>query len=295
MFVCSKGLTVWVYAVWSTEDAGSTGSCAGSLTHAAIVYGNSAWPFDRHALISCILLEGTQRSGFYISADLRCLPNLATHSCPCADAVGDLDGLDGIEYPLGGTCVLFGVVLMVLLEHTAHILHAPQHGSGSSPLCSSGSGRDAPVQNTDGSAPCAPGAVAVPATSARAAAVSYQPQLNQQCDLEPVGGPKYSSSSSPAKAQQEVPADLEADVGHSHVCVSRGPASNWLSAANAAELVGGLRLRVVAYMFELGCIVHSVIIGVSLGINKTDRAQVRALLIALSFHQWLEVRVRGGG
>ena len=41
---------------------------------------------------------------------------------------------------------------------------------------------------------------------------------------------------------------------------------------------------------------HSFIIGISLGVNTTDLVEVRALLIALSFHQFLEVRRgRGGG
>ena len=40
---------------------------------------------------------------------------------------------------------------------------------------------------------------------------------------------------------------------------------------------------------------HSLIIGVAVGVITEDVAQVRALLIALSFHQWLEVRRSGVG
>lgn len=36
------------------------------------------------------------------------------------------------------------------------------------------------------------------------------------------------------------------------------------------------------------CIFHSFIIGLALGVNQTDGGEVRALLIALAFHQWLE-------
>ncbi len=39
----------------------------------------------------------------------------------------------------------------------------------------------------------------------------------------------------------------------------------------------------------------SFIIGLSLGVNTTDKTGVLALLIALAFHQWLEVRGRGRG
>lgn len=41
-------------------------------------------------------------------------------------------------------------------------------------------------------------------------------------------------------------------------------------------------------MFEFGCIFHSVIIGLTLGVNTTDASAATALLVALVFHQMLE-------
>lgn len=41
-------------------------------------------------------------------------------------------------------------------------------------------------------------------------------------------------------------------------------------------------------MFEFGCVVHSVIIGISLGVIDKDLGQVRNIMIALCFHQLLE-------
>ncbi|KAG2434373.1 hypothetical protein HYH02_012388 [Chlamydomonas schloesseri] len=102
---------------------------------------------------------------------------------------------------------------------------------------------------------------------------------------------------------------------HQHTCVTYGNAPSLLTIAvggSGGEAAGGgdaaagglgggsLRLRLLAYMFELGCVFHSLIIGVAVGVITEDVAQVRALLIALSFHQWLEglglgsVIARGG-
>lgn len=48
------------------------------------------------------------------------------------------------------------------------------------------------------------------------------------------------------------------------------------------------RDQTVVFLFEFGCVFHSVIIGLALGVTSDDIQQVRALLIALCFHQWLE-------
>jgi zinc transporter 1/2/3 len=46
--------------------------------------------------------------------------------------------------------------------------------------------------------------------------------------------------------------------------------------------------QVLAYMMEIGCVFHSVLIGVGVGVLVDGRKEVVALLIALSFHQFLE-------
>ncbi|KAG1658453.1 hypothetical protein FOA52_005617 [Chlamydomonas sp. UWO 241] len=45
---------------------------------------------------------------------------------------------------------------------------------------------------------------------------------------------------------------------------------------------------VTAYMFEFGCVMHSFIIGITLGLMVDDRPQVVTFTIALVFHQLLE-------
>lgn len=170
------------------------------------------------------------------------------------EAVVEMVGLNGIEYPLGGVCVLFGVVLMVIMEHVAHIMHDTHLAHGHHT-------RDAEL------------AVVAPADA---------------CDAKhhSDGGKHHSDAVAPVDGDGLAPSPGPGE-DHSHVCVSRGSASNWV-AAGTAEAGASLRLRIVAYMFELGCIFHSFIIGLTLGVNQTDLGEVRALLIALSFHQWLE-------
>ncbi|PNG99186.1 Fe(2+) transport protein 2, partial [Tetrabaena socialis] len=176
--------------------------------------------------------------------------SLACSRSQPAEAVEEMAGLGGIEYPLGGVCVLFGVALMVFLEHLAHTMHTGHTAAGA-----------------DGQ----------PSGASQPLAVRAAEDLAM--GKGDVGAVVPMPDDSHARASL-------VDEGHAHACVSHGSASNWATAAPEAE--GSLRLRVLAYMFELGCVFHSFIIGLSLGVNQTDASEVRALLIALSFHQWLE-------
>jgi zinc transporter 1/2/3 len=177
------------------------------------------------------------------------------------EAVEMMADLGGIHYPLGGTCVLFGVVLMVLLEHVAHVFHdSHSHGAGQQ-------------QHVQLPVACrhdepASGKLEVPLVHADDAAGAG----NVDLDVNPHSALHRASTES-----------------HAHVCVSRGAAGNWVAAdAAEADASNSLRLRILAYMFEMGCICHSFIIGLALGVNDKDLKQARALLIALAFHQWLE-------
>ncbi|GIL77054.1 hypothetical protein Vretimale_3218 [Volvox reticuliferus] len=183
------------------------------------------------------------------------------------EAVQEMTDLGGIEYPLGGTCALAGIALMILLEHVAHIMH-----NGENNVVRVGAG---------GTAAAAVAAVAADTVS--------------DCTLKV----PPSCSSDLQNKDSGIATGVTALQPHAHGCVSRGSATNWIS-AGALEAMGSLRLKVIAYLFELGCIFHSFIIGLSLGVNQTDIKEVRSLLIALAFHQWLEgislasVVTRGG-
>ncbi|GFR41738.1 hypothetical protein Agub_g2491 [Astrephomene gubernaculifera] len=105
----------------------------------------------------------------------------------------------------------------------------------------------------------------------------------------PHGGAMATGGTASAAAAASTALLLHCAPDHCHDCVSRSSAPNWASAVEVSAAGDSpLRLRIIAYLFELGCIFHSFIIGLSLGVNQTSMAQVRALLIALSFHQALE-------
>ncbi|GLI59604.1 hypothetical protein VaNZ11_001534 [Volvox africanus] len=206
------------------------------------------------------------------------------------EAVKEMSGLGGIDYPLGGTCALGGIALMILLEHVAHIMHNGENNAVSEVGIvhlhkSSGASKQFLGAVSVDSSPCKVAARGGNATAAVAASAVAN------CDLKVQHG-----GSDLQNMDSSVTAGCTALHGHSHVCVSHGSASNWI----AAVAMGSLRLKVIAYLFELGCIFHSFIIGLSLGVNQTDIKEVRSLLIALAFHQWLEgislasVVTRGG-
>ncbi|MBA0715506.1 hypothetical protein Golax_014399, partial [Gossypium laxum] len=72
--------------------------------------------------------------------------------------------------------------------------------------------------------------------------------------------------------------------GHSHGSVSM------LEPADSAQL---LRHRVVSQVLELGIVVHSVIIGISLGASESPKT-IKPLVAALTFHQFFEGMGLGG-
>ncbi|KAG8385085.1 hypothetical protein BUALT_Bualt03G0004800 [Buddleja alternifolia] len=63
-----------------------------------------------------------------------------------------------------------------------------------------------------------------------------------------------------------------------------------LQRSNSSDL---LRHRIVSQVLELGIIVHSVIIGISLGASQSPKT-IRPLIAALSFHQFFEGMGLGG-
>ena len=155
-------------------------------------------------------------------------------------------GLGGIEYPLGGVCVLFGVALMVFLEHLAHIIMHGPHSHASAADSAAAAFPMLPSSGTD---------VEVGATAC-GAAKRASAQTSSNCEAaDPSCGVLGDSSSVPMKpAMAVVVAEGKAagEPGHSHVCVSRGSAGNWFSSTfptNTQAASGSLRLKILAYMF----------------------------------------------
>nr|GEZ80216.1 zinc transporter 5-like [Tanacetum cinerariifolium] len=65
--------------------------------------------------------------------------------------------------------------------------------------------------------------------------------------------------------------------GHAH-----GPTSN---GSDSSEIL--LRHRIISMVLEMGIIIHSVIIGISLGVSLNPKT-IKPLIVALSFHQMFE-------
>ena len=74
---------------------------------------------------------------------------------------------------------------------------------------------------------------------------------------------------------------------HTHHCLRSLSQERWVS-ASAQSPSNNLKQGLTAYTMELGCIFHSVIIGIGLGVMTDDRAMVVAMMIALAIHQGLE-------
>ncbi|KAJ9557397.1 hypothetical protein OSB04_012011 [Centaurea solstitialis] len=71
---------------------------------------------------------------------------------------------------------------------------------------------------------------------------------------------------------------------HVHTHASNGHAH---AAASDGSSEGLLRHRILSQVLEVGILIHSVIIGVSLGVSVSPKT-IRPLIIALSFHQLFE-------
>lgn len=99
-------------------------------------------------------------------------------------------------------------------------------------------------------------------------------------------------------------ADYHHASQHTHQCLRSSSAQRWQLAAAAdgntqtahtaneraarAAALRKVKLTVGAYAMELGCIFHSIIIGIGLGVVVSGRAYVATLLGALTVHQALE-------
>jgi zinc transporter 1/2/3 len=89
------------------------------------------------------------------------------------------------------------------------------------------------------------------------------------------------ASGNDVEVSQQIPVHTHATHGHSH-----GSALD----STQSDLI---RHRVISQVLELGIIVHSVIIGVSLGASESPKT-IRPLVAALTFHQFFEGMGLGG-
>jgi zinc transporter 1/2/3 len=164
----------------------------------------------------------------------------AIHLVP--EAVYSLSGLIPLmpeKYPYNpaGACVVFGALVMVSLEAWAHHWLSASQAQAQA--------QSSPAQQPAGRQPVAE------ATEAG----SYVPPVNN-----------HASSGGGAAVRASV---LVGDP-HTHVCM--GQTHLMLNALPKATA----RDQIMAFMFELGCVFHSVFIGIALGVNEEGTATVRA-------------------
>lgn len=101
---------------------------------------------------------------------------------------------------------------------------------------------------------------------------------------------KHFNKSQPAVNADEEEGENHATHVHVHTHATHGHAHGSDESASGAQLI---RHRVISQVLELGIVVHSVIIGISLGASDSS-STVKTLLIALSFHQFFEGMGLGG-
>lgn len=99
------------------------------------------------------------------------------------------------------------------------------------------------------------------------------------------------ASTDSAQDLQQVDDAIKQAASHSHQCMRGLNATGWVS--SAAAPMRNVRQYVTAYTMELGCIFHSIIIGVGVGVITNDRQLVITLMIALAIHQGLEALALG--
>ena len=168
------------------------------------------------------------------------------------EAVAELGEV--VDFPIGGVAVLCGVLVLVALDSLLSVICSARDARAAAGAAAGAA--------DGGRAHEEEGAAAAAATGKDAAAVTA------------LGIPAGETTAA---------ARATAAAAHGHQCMSRltasgaGPAG-WLS----------VRARVTAYTMELGCIFHSVVIGVGVGVITGDRQLVAVLMIALAVHQGLE-------
>ncbi|URD79673.1 zinc transporter [Musa troglodytarum] len=104
----------------------------------------------------------------------------------------------------------------------------------------------------------------------------------------------HSARARTAAVIDETKADMEAPHGmHGHNDVHAHSHANHGHTHEGPSAQQLIRHRVISQVLELGIVVHSVIIGISLGASETP-STIRSLLAALSFHQFFEGIGLGG-
>lgn len=181
------------------------------------------------------------------------------------EAVHQLEGV--LDFHLAGCTILFGILVLVLIDSSLAAFLTPE--------------------------PYKQQIRANLASSARAPATDHSCSTHKQPHAVAAAADKHTPSAHDAAADLNSNVDdaIKQAASHSHQCMRGLNATGWVSSASAP--MRNVRQYVTAYTMELGCIFHSVIIGVGVGVITGDRQLVITLMVALAIHQGLEALALG--
>uniref|UniRef100_A0A7N0RJJ3 Uncharacterized protein n=1 Tax=Kalanchoe fedtschenkoi TaxID=63787 RepID=A0A7N0RJJ3_KALFE len=100
----------------------------------------------------------------------------------------------------------------------------------------------------------------------------------------------YSKMPPQLVADEEKSIAVHTHASHGHAHGGSAPSDSDHSTSRRSELI---KHRVISHVLELGIVVHSVIIGISLGASESPDT-IKPLIAALSFHQFFEGMGLGG-
>lgn len=189
-----------------------------------------------------------------------------------------------MEYPVGGCSILFGIIILVVIDSSLSAFLAPEDHKQKLLKDHLTAHPTKAIRQHSGHMP-----------DQTVAEISHK-SLSKGRELVIV---KSSPDSPMIGASHDLEADTyssDGDFGrassppHTHQCLrslNNGLLSSVASPANT------VRQYVTAYTMELGCIFHSIIIGVGVGVITDDRQLVITLMVALTIHQGLEALALG--
>jgi zinc transporter 1/2/3 len=241
-----------------------------------------------------------------ISYDLFSSQVIATGT----EQLSSVEQFDG--YPVDAACVLFGILFMVILENVSRGMLSELGAHGDS---------DQEDAFADQHQSCG-GDAAKPTACTTMAALSKRSASHHKPTLKPSPGsqgkdveslvlqPALTASQLALAARESIEAMVDGSAAaaqvqkqeasghcddehgsiegasHTHGCVAVNTAAN--APLPTMQTQSALRYQITAYMFELACVIHSVLIGVTLGVSVGSRSEVVTLLVVLIFHQGLE-------
>lgn len=196
------------------------------------------------------------------------------------ECVLELEGL--MSFHIAGVTVLFGIVVLVLIDNSLAAFLAPEeYKQQIRDQLAQRAATDAAARSGGSSHSCHGHGTG----KAHVAAAPADSLAAKDVEALPAPGGDEPPLEVSLKAAQA------AASAHGHQCLRSLNATGW--AASAASPLANVRQYVTAYTMELGCVFHSFIIGLGVGVITNNRELVVTLMVALAIHQGLEALALG--